>query len=186
MMVSVSDILPSKDVIVGAIRLCACALLGAVLRAAYAMDRASEEIGVVRPRWGRVVRDIACSALFGGAAALLLLEFGWMGSGLTVGKAVGAVAGGFLGVKLLESLPAKFGISDDFGDAIPMSPSELSDRQRKAVKYARDVGDIRNKDYRGMFKVSDSTAQRELASLVSRRYLSKDGVGKGARYHFGG
>ncbi|WP_342764381.1 DeoR family transcriptional regulator [Thermococcus sp. M36] len=60
---------------------------------------------------------------------------------------------------------------------------DLNERQIKAVLYVREKGRIRNKEYQGLFGVSEATATRDLNELVKRDIFEKIGVtGKGTYY----
>ena len=59
----------------------------------------------------------------------------------------------------------------------------LDERQIKAVMYVKEHGQITNKEYQELVKISKPTATRELASLVEMNVLEKRGVtGKGTFY----
>jgi ATP-dependent DNA helicase RecG len=59
----------------------------------------------------------------------------------------------------------------------------LSERQVKAVRYAKEHGAITNKAYRELADVTDRTALRDLKELINRNIFSKRGKkGKATEY----
>lgn len=60
----------------------------------------------------------------------------------------------------------------------------LSDRQIKAVLFAKEKGKITNMDYQKLNQISERTATRELKDLVDREILQSSGIkGAGAFYY---
>ena len=72
------------------------------------------------------------------------------------------------------------------------SRSEVNERQLKALGRMLDtlpqpfVGGMTNKKYAHLTGASPATAQRDLADLVSKRYLVLRGAGRSARYELAG
>ena len=58
----------------------------------------------------------------------------------------------------------------------------LNDRQKKAVEYVIEKGEISNKVYQELNSVSKTTAIRDLNELVSSGVLKRTGVGKSIIY----
>lgn len=54
----------------------------------------------------------------------------------------------------------------------------LNERQIKAVLYVKEKGNITNKEYQELFKVSRITATRDLSELVEKGILMRVGRGK--------
>ena len=68
-----------------------------------------------------------------------------------------------------------------------MEQFDLDDRQKQSVLIAKKGVQISNKDYRVKFRVSKSTASRDLDSLVSKGIFEKVGTtGKGTYYMLSG
>ncbi len=60
---------------------------------------------------------------------------------------------------------------------------ELSERQKKALKYIKEHGRITNRDYRKLFsEISDRTVLSDLLDLVNKGILLKKGKTKGSYY----
>jgi ATP-dependent DNA helicase RecG len=67
-----------------------------------------------------------------------------------------------------------------------LKKSGLSERQVKAVIYAKENGRITNKDYQELNKVSKATATRDLQELLEKMLLKNSGLkGAGAGYIIG-
>lgn len=62
----------------------------------------------------------------------------------------------------------------------------LNDRQVKAVRFVLQNGSISNSEFLTLNKVSESTALRDLADIVSRGIFQKKGAKKTARYFLHG
>ena len=58
----------------------------------------------------------------------------------------------------------------------------LSERQVRAVIYAKEKGKITNKDYQHLNNVSRQTAQRDLSELVNKEIFKKFGKGREVHY----
>ena len=59
----------------------------------------------------------------------------------------------------------------------------LSERQVKAVVRVKERGEIANKEYQEVYKISSRTASRDLADLVDRRIFEQLGTtGRGTSY----
>ncbi|MCG8390923.1 MAG: transcriptional regulator, partial [Cytophagales bacterium] len=58
----------------------------------------------------------------------------------------------------------------------------LNSRQLDAINYLREHEEIKNADYRKLFDISGKTAFRDLETLVSLGFLSKEGEKKGTVY----
>ena len=52
----------------------------------------------------------------------------------------------------------------------------LNERQFKAVKYVKDKGQISNKEYRKLCKITDRTALRDLSDLCDKQLFEKIGI----------
>ena len=61
----------------------------------------------------------------------------------------------------------------------------LNERQIKAVLYVKEHGEITNRDYRRLARVSDETARHELKALVEQNLLKVQGKGRATKYVFG-
>jgi ATP-dependent DNA helicase RecG len=58
----------------------------------------------------------------------------------------------------------------------------LNERQKKALKRVKVKGEITNKEYVGLNKVSRITATRELMDMVRKKILKQEGRGRGSRF----
>ena len=59
---------------------------------------------------------------------------------------------------------------------------KLNDRQRKAIEYVREQGQITNHDYQKLCNVSRRQALKDLNELVDRNLLIRAGSGRSVRY----
>jgi ATP-dependent DNA helicase RecG len=59
----------------------------------------------------------------------------------------------------------------------------LNDRQRLALLYVRQHGQITNPDYRRLNQVDPLVAGRELRSLVESALVEQEGIGRWTSYH---
>ncbi len=59
---------------------------------------------------------------------------------------------------------------------------ELSERQRQAVRHAREKGSISNAEYRALMGLSDRTASRDLEALVDKDIMTRTSTGRLTRY----
>ena len=60
---------------------------------------------------------------------------------------------------------------------------ELSERQVKALAVLAECGRISNREYRGKFNVSHTTAAADLRDLVSKGLVERAGTGRGTYYY---
>lgn len=78
----------------------------------------------------------------------------------------------------------KYESEDETFSSFDGEESGLSNRQEKAIVYARKKGSITNSEYQKLFKISHRTASRELSFLVEKKILKREGkVGRGTIYH---
>ena len=61
-------------------------------------------------------------------------------------------------------------------------PEGLNERQRKAVEYIREHGEINAKIYSETFGVDRTTAYRDLTDLIERGIVHKEGKARATRY----
>jgi ATP-dependent DNA helicase RecG len=54
----------------------------------------------------------------------------------------------------------------------------LNERQKKAVKYIKEKGEITNKEYKKNFGVSKATATRDLSKLVEKNVFIAEAKAK--------
>lgn len=59
---------------------------------------------------------------------------------------------------------------------------DISERQKKAIRYLREHGQISNLEYRELNKISKNTATRDLSDLLEREILRIQGQGRSLRY----
>jgi ATP-dependent DNA helicase RecG len=59
---------------------------------------------------------------------------------------------------------------------------EINERQKSAIKYAKEKGGITRREYIEINKVSHTTAHKELKDLVKKRVFRIRGAGKYLRY----
>jgi predicted HTH transcriptional regulator len=64
----------------------------------------------------------------------------------------------------------------------PWSGQELNKRQKRALQFIAEHGQIQNKDYREAFNVSHKTAHIELTMLVEKKLLDSQGAGRSTHY----
>jgi predicted HTH transcriptional regulator len=67
-------------------------------------------------------------------------------------------------------------------DQIIQEPASLNQRQKKALKYVKKHGSIRNKLYRKLFSVSHKTAHIELVDMVQHNLIVSSGLGRSTCY----
>lgn len=60
--------------------------------------------------------------------------------------------------------------------------ANLNDRQKKAIEYIKENGEITNREYRSINRVSNVIAVFELQSLVKKGILSREGRGRATHY----
>jgi ATP-dependent DNA helicase RecG len=65
-----------------------------------------------------------------------------------------------------------------------LSEIEVNDRQKDALLFFKDKGEIVNAQYVKRYLVSDKTARRDLVELVEKNLLYRVGEGKGSKYKF--
>ncbi len=58
----------------------------------------------------------------------------------------------------------------------------MNDRQRKALEYTMEKGEITNRAYRHLNQVSNVIAVSELGALVQEGLLKRKGRGRSTRY----
>jgi len=61
---------------------------------------------------------------------------------------------------------------------------ELNERQKKALEYIKEHGSITNREYRRLFKISYTWANKELNELISKRIIKQIGKGRSTKYTF--
>jgi ATP-dependent DNA helicase RecG len=61
-------------------------------------------------------------------------------------------------------------------------PEGLNERQRKAVEYIREHGEINAKIYSEMFNIDRTTAYRDLSELVRKGIVYKEGKARATKY----
>jgi predicted HTH transcriptional regulator len=67
-------------------------------------------------------------------------------------------------------------------DQIIAEPPSLNQRQKKALKYIKKHGAIRNKLYRKLYSVSHKTAHIELVDMVQHNLIVSSGLGRSTCY----
>jgi ATP-dependent DNA helicase RecG len=73
-----------------------------------------------------------------------------------------------------ETLPAP--------EELPVAELTQEERQRRALEYVQKYGSIANKEYRTLTGVSESTAMRDLETLVEKGSLKMTGMKRTRRY----
>lgn len=63
-----------------------------------------------------------------------------------------------------------------------VSKLDLSERQKEVILYLKKNGKITNQQYQEVFKVSRSTALRDLEALVESNFMTRSGKGRGTVY----
>lgn len=58
----------------------------------------------------------------------------------------------------------------------------LNDRQKKAIQYVKEQGEITNAAYRDQYGITDRTALRDIEELVELNIFKKEGAGRATKY----
>ena len=61
-------------------------------------------------------------------------------------------------------------------------PDGLNERQRKAVEYVKEHGEINVKIYSEMFNIDRTTAYRDLTDLMAKEIVYKEGKARATKY----
>ncbi|MEZ5335668.1 MAG: hypothetical protein R2741_10720 [Methanolobus sp.] len=88
-----------------------------------------------------------------------------------------------LALKVSRVENAVLNINRDYGRMGQYIQMGLKDRQIKAIKFARGMGKITNKEYQKLSSLSVSTAKRDLKELVQKKIFVQVGkTGRGTYY----
>ena len=74
------------------------------------------------------------------------------------------------------------GLSKDIKALKEKGQIALTERQMKIVEFINTHGRITNKDVRGMFKISDRAALKEIRKLVDLKVIRAQGKGRSLGY----
>lgn len=64
----------------------------------------------------------------------------------------------------------------------PWASQDLNKRQKKALQYVSEHGQIKNSEYREAYNVSHKTAHIELSLMVEKKLLESQGAGRNTHY----
>lgn len=157
-------------------------LPGTAVRILFGIYKVFMDQGYLKIDWTRLVVEVCASPVFGTFTVFILLSqrvydvtawFGWQAP---------AIAGGFFGADLISRLEALFKAKLTISSILPLRAIGINPRQEKAIQQARAARMITNDDYQRLNGVSDATASRELAVIVKKGLLKKEGAGRGVRY----
>lgn len=157
-------------------------IFGSITRVALAAYLKYEKDGYFRPAWKRIGIELSSAAFFGSIGAWLMASLGTVPSEVMVGGTILAFVGGMFGPFMILKAVEAFGAEKMFEDVAVSAPSGLTERQRKALTYAREYGRITNKDYRKMNNVKDTAAYEDLAGMQKSGLLRRSGSTKGVYY----
>lgn len=88
-----------------------------------------------------------------------------------------------LALKVSRVENAVLNISRDYGTVGQYIQAGLKDRQMQAIKFAREMGKITNKEYQKLCDLGVSTAKRDLKELVQKKIFVQVGrTGRGTYY----
>ncbi|MBP1909625.1 Fic family protein [Methanolobus bombayensis] len=88
-----------------------------------------------------------------------------------------------LALKISRVENAVLNISRDYGTIGKYIQTGLKDRQLEAIRFAREMGKITNKEYQKLCDLSVSTAKRDLQDLVKKKIFIQVGrTGRGTYY----
>jgi Fic family protein len=88
-----------------------------------------------------------------------------------------------LALKVSRVENAVLNISRDYGTVGQYIQTGLKDRQIKAIRFAREMGKITNKEYQKLCDLGVSTAKRDLQELVKKKIFVQVGrTGRGTYY----
>jgi ATP-dependent DNA helicase RecG len=71
-----------------------------------------------------------------------------------------------------------------FRKEIDLSTLSLNDRQLDAIKFFKEKGEIVSSEYAARYNITVRTATTDIAELVEKGLLVKEGEHKATRYHF--
>jgi hypothetical protein len=157
------------------------ALFGSFCRAMFGLYRAYTTFPDFVPEKARIGVEIVASTFFGLLATVILREMNLLNYALPVV----ALIAGLLGADLISLITKKLGVSKGMQVILSerqMQDADLSDRQVRAMRYARENGSISNSIYQKINDAGPRTANADLQSLVRKGRLSKKGRTKDVRY----
>lgn len=157
------------------------ALFGSFMRAMFGLYRGYTSVPGFKAERGRMAVEMLASTTFGIFLAVILNEIGTF----KFAPPVMALLAGLFGTDLMSLLTKKLGMAKGMNVILSeqqMKYAGMTDRQIRTMEYVRRYGSIDNRTYRDINGANQSSAKRDLQSMVDKGSLRMTGNGKSASY----
>lgn len=162
-----------------------CSFVGSLANVIYILSKARAEEGCLRPDWSSIGWGLVSHTLLGPLLVVLAPLVEWMRLGSVLPPESLSLIGGFFSTRVIDAIMSLRKIKESYEGFVKGYGWDMNSRQRDILKYLRGAGSITNDDCQRICKVSDSSAQSDLADLLKKGYIIREGRTRGVRYRLG-